>query len=349
MVSAIKMASDDGVDIHLDDQGNPRIISRSFVADEQHEGMRLDHFMVQKIPRLSRTRVQKLIRDNLTRANGRPVRPNARVEVGETMTLLSPARPEPPCPRHFSILYQDEDIMVIDKPAGLPVHASAKFYFNTLTRVLLERYSEPPPQICHRLDRETSGCLIVAFHKEAAAAVKASFAAKKPKKTYLAIVHGDPPWDEETSIKLPLGLVDPDQPISHRMTVREGAQVAQTDVLVLARPTPGYALVRCRPITGRMHQIRAHLAAVGFPIVGDKLYTHGDEAFIEFCNDRLTPALLRRFELPRHALHAHAIEFPHPSTGETVKVQCDLPPDLQNFLDNDCQHPEEPGDWLDDL
>tara|TARA_R110002096_G_scaffold44526_13_gene120712 strand:+ start:355238 stop:355975 length:738 start_codon:yes stop_codon:yes gene_type:complete len=241
-------------------------------------------------------------------------------------------------------------LMVLDKPAGLPVHATAKFYFNTLTRVLLEHYGEPPPQICHRLDMETSGCLLVAFSKPVAAVLKQAFAKKETKKTYLAIVHGDAPWDEEYSIDLPLGLVDPDQPISIRMTVRDDASPAQTLVRVLERPAPGYALVQCKPVSGRQHQIRAHLAALGFPIVGDKLYGHGDQAFSDFCDTGMTPALRRQFELPRHALHATALSFPHPTKG-MMTVECPMPEDMRAFMDGGCVYREEHDEdsWLEDL
>ncbi len=349
VVSAAHMGQGDGVDIHLDEEGNPRIIPRSFVVGEEFAGKRLDLFLVNKMPRLSRTRLQKIIRSQLTRASGRPLRPNSKVELGEEITMLVPARPEPDCPRHFGVLYEDEQLMVVNKPAGLPVHASAKFYYNTLTRVLLETYGEPPPQICHRLDMETSGCLLVAFPKAVAAQLKAAFESRLTKKTYLALVHGDPPWDEAESIDLPLGLVNPDQPITIRMTVRDDAPPACTEVRVLSRPEPGYALVECKPITGRQHQIRAHLAAVAFPIVGDKLYGHGDEPFREFCDTGMSPTLLRQFEMPRHALHAAAITFPHPSKG-TMTVECPLAADIQAFIDNGCIRPAgTEDDWLEDL
>lgn len=226
----------DGVDVHLDDEGNPRMITRKFAVDETHEGLRLDQFLVRKIPRMSRTKLQKLMRGQVTRAAGRSVRGHAKVEVGETIVLTLKARPEPPCPRYFEELYSDEDLLVVDKPPGLPVHATAKFYFNTLSRVLLETFGEPPPQICHRLDRETSGCLIVARSASVAALVKMAFADKTIHKTYLAIVYGDPPWDEETDIDLPLGQVGPEHPISHRMAVTKGGLPSVTRVQVLSRP-----------------------------------------------------------------------------------------------------------------
>lgn len=344
------MSREDGVDIHLDENGEARVIPRIIVVDELSAGSRLDQFLTTKIPRISRTRIQSIIRSHVVRDSGRALRPSSRVELGEQITIELPARPEPPCPRRFGTLYQDELLMVVDKPAGLPVHSTAKYYFNTLTRVLLETFGEPPPQICHRIDMETSGCLLVAFEKDTAARLKKAFELKKTKKTYVAIVHGDAPWEEETSIDLPLGLVDPDQPITIRMTVREDALPAQTLVKVLERPAPGYTLVQCKPVSGRQHQIRAHLAALGYPIVGDKLYAHGDEAFRVFCDSGLTPQTRRQFELPRHALHATELTFPHPTKG-MMTVTSPMPEDMRSFMERGCEYVEEDDDeaWLDEL
>lgn len=343
------MSRKDGVDIHLDEEGRPRIIPRYLLVEDEMAGKRLDQFLVAKIPRLSRNQIQSIIRQHVERESGRPLRPSSRVEAGEAIVVKLPARPEPPCPRYFTPLYRDERLMVVDKPAGLPVHATAKFYFNTLTRVLLEHFGEPPPQICHRLDMETSGCLLVAFDKETAAQLKGAFEARKTKKTYWALVHGEPDFSQGHVIDLPLGLVDPDAPITIRMTTREDAQVARTEVRILERPAPGYTLLECKPITGRQHQIRAHLALSGFPIVGDKLYGHGDEPFRQFCDGGMTPELLRQFELPRHALHAAELSFPHPDKG-MMTVQAPFPADVRAFMDGGCIGEDmDDDDWLSEL
>src|SRR6187431_457747 len=165
------MAIDDQ-DVHLDENGQPRIVERRFVVDENFAGWRLDHYLKRMIPRLSRTKLQEIIRTQVFREGGREVKPSASVAVGELIVLRRAARPEPPCPRDFGVLYDHPMMMVIDKPAGLPVHVSAKFYFNTLTRVLFERYPDRQLQICHRLDRETSGALVLADGRAAAAAIK---------------------------------------------------------------------------------------------------------------------------------------------------------------------------------
>ena len=390
-------------DIHLDADGNPRIVERRFVVEDVYAGYRLDHFLKCKIPRLSRTKLQTIIRTQVLPVRGRVLKPHSAVTPGDEIILRRPARPEPSCPRDFAVLYDDPHMMVIDKPAGLPVHASAKFYFNTLTRVLSERYPGQGLQICHRLDRETSGVLVVARGKPAARALKGAFARHRVRKVYLAVVHGQPPWpgpdDAQTlhpaetlerpatdridgnkpvavddtvtcalaaaldlvpgdrgpggeqsarnllayhRIDLPLGMVEQTgQEIAVRMVVRADAQPAETRVRVLAR-RDHCTLVLCIPVTGRQHQIRAHLAACGYPIVGDKLYGHGDEAFAEYCAQGLTAELLARFELPRQALHAAAIAIPSPERpDEFIRVTSRLPADLQQYLDRprDDSHP----------
>jgi len=318
-----------GETAHLDADGNPRVIERRFTVAEEEAGLRVDHFLKQKIPRLSRNKLQRIIRTQLFRNGQSPVKPSTTVTTGDELLIRREAKPEPPCPRTFDVLYRDERMMVIGKPAGLPVHASAKFYFNTLTRVLDERFPGEVSQICHRLDRETSGALVVARDRDAARLLKGAFADKKARKRYQAIVYGVPPWTK-TAIDLPLGLVAGADELNVRMEVRDDGLPSRTEVVVLE--TAGdVALVECLPITGRQHQIRAHLAAIGHPIVGDKLYAHGDEAFRRYCDEGLTAELAEEFVLPRQALHAAAITIPHPD-GHELSVECPLPTDLRQFL-----------------
>lgn len=335
-----------GTTAHLRPDGTPHIVERRFLVTEDFSGHRLDHYLKRMIPRLSRTRVQTVIRTQLARdvrgdgaADARPFRPSSSVAAGDTWVIRRPARAEPPCPRTFGVLYKDADVLVVAKPAGLPVHASAKFYFNTLDRVVGERFPDEDWQICHRLDRETSGVLVMAGNPAAAAALKGCFADKRAAKTYLAIVHGDPPWPDaatgaETTLDFPLALAQPGDPsrLPHvRMLVRDGGLPSITRVSVVER-VAGFALVRCRLITGRQHQIRAHVAHAGHPIVGDKLYRAGEDAFIAFCDRGWTRALAETLLLPRHALHAARIVIPHPTRGTPLDVEAPLPWDLAAFL-----------------
>ena len=331
---------DYGVGSHLDEHGQPKIIERHLIVPPELAGLRLDHFVKTQIQRLSRTKIQAIIETQLRRADGGTAKPSTTVALGDHFIIRRQAKAEPPCPRTFTVLYEDARMRIVDKPAMLPVHATAKFYFNTLTRVLWERYpDEDELQLCHRLDRETSGCVVLARDKEAAAKLKGAIAQKdKTTKQYLAVVHGAPPWQTEATIDLPLRLAQPSDPtkLTHvRMlpaTMAEaGAQSATTRVVV-ERTGPLYSLVRCTLVTGRQHQIRAHLAAQGFPIVGDKIYTHGDDAFIEYCAKGLTPELAQLFVLPRHALHAARITVPHPVEKRDVTAEAPLPADMASLI-----------------
>ncbi len=340
-----------GVDLgtraHLGPDGEPRIVERRFTVTDDHAGHRLDHYLKRMIPRLSRTRVQAIIRSQLSRGDAgdpRRFRTSTTVAAGDTWLIRRPARAEPPCPRTFGVLHKDDAVMVVDKPAGLPVHASAKFYFNTLARVVSERFPDQPWQICHRLDRETSGALVMACGSEAGAALKGAFADKRAAKTYLAIVRGQPPWPDardgddataaEVTLDYPLALAGPGDPSrlpAVRMLIRDGGLPSITCVSVVER-VPGYALVRCRLITGRQHQIRAHVAHAGYPIVGDKLYGAGEDAFIAFCDRGWTRELAEAVELPRQALHAARVRVPHPMRAEQLDVSSPLAWDLAQFL-----------------
>jgi 23S rRNA pseudouridine1911/1915/1917 synthase len=324
-----------GLTSHLDANGNPKIVERHLHVPPELAGLRLDHFVKTQIPRLSRTKIQGIIEAQLRRDDGFAPKAATTVVAGEHWIIRREARPEPPCPRTFTVLHEDARVRVIDKPSGLPVHATAKFYFNTLTRVLSERYpDEPEQQICHRLDRETSGCLVVARDREAAAFLKGAIADKaRATKQYLAVVHGAPPWQRETTLDIPLRLAttaDATRLPNVRMLPDDAGLSAITRVIVERERVP-YALVRCTLVTGRQHQIRAHLAASGFPIVGDKIYAHGDDAFIDYCDEGLTPELAELFVLARHALHAATITLPHPDGG-TITAEAPLPADMLSLL-----------------
>jgi 23S rRNA pseudouridine1911/1915/1917 synthase len=300
-------------------------------------GLRLDHFIKAQIPRLSRTKIQDIITHQLSRERGNnSVKPATAVVAGERYVIRRPARAEPPCPRTFTVVHADSRVLVVDKPAFLPVHASAKFYFNTLARVLAERYPDDDLALCHRLDRETSGCLAVARDREATAFVQAAIADKTcTDKQYLAVVHGVPPWTEQATLDTPLRLstrADATLVPTVRVLPDPRGLASTTRVRVVRTSADGrYALVACTLVTGRQHQIRVHLAHAGFPIVGDKLYAHGDAAFVAFCERGLTAELAARFVLPRHALHAARLRFPHPDGG-FVDAAAELPAELAQLV-----------------
>jgi len=294
------------------------------------DGWRLDHFLKQRIRRLSRTKIRTIIDSQVRLGDGRAPRPAMAVHQGDTIRIDRPAPIEPEVPREFGILAEDEYFIAIDKPAGLPMHTTAKFWKNTLVALLRERYPDERLQICHRIDRETSGVLLIARDAGAASFLKRAFASRAVKKIYLALVHGVP--------EPPVGVIDaPMRLLDTRTRIKMGVTDDGLPAVTRYRVEQAFAhhaLVEAAPETGRQHQIRVHLAHLGHPIVGDKLYGAGEQAFMDYCDTGLTPELLARFDgLPRHALHAARLTFPHPKTREPVTVKSPLPADLVAYLE----------------
>jgi 23S rRNA pseudouridine1911/1915/1917 synthase len=306
------------------------VIRLDFPVPAECGGWRLDHFLKRRIGRLSRTKIQLIIRDQISFADGRRARPSSAVRAGETIVLRRPAPVEPEVPRTFSILHEDEDVIAIDKPAGLPMHTTAKFWKNTLAALLRERYPDEPVQMAHRIDRETSGVLLLARTREAASFLTLAFARRQVSKTYLALVKGAPP--DEGVIDQPLGLLDTKSRVMMGARPAGRGLPAVTRFRVVRR-FAAHALVEASPETGRQHQIRVHLAGLGHPLVGDKLYGASEELFMRACDEGVTPELLEAFDgLPRHALHAHRLTFPHPRTRAPVTVESPLADDLVAYM-----------------
>jgi 23S rRNA pseudouridine1911/1915/1917 synthase len=307
------------------------IIRLDFPVPGECGGWRLDHFLKRRIGRLSRTKIQLIIRDQITFADGRRARPSSAVRAGETIVLRRPAPIEPEVPRTFSVLFEDDTVIAIDKPAGLPMHTTAKFWKNTLAALLRERYPDEPVHMAHRIDRETSGVLLLARTREAASFLTMAFARREVSKTYLALVKGAPP--DEGVIDQPMGLLDT------KTRVMMGALPAGRGLPALTRfrvvrRFAAHALVEASPETGRQHQIRVHLAGIGHPILGDKLYGASEALFMRACDEGVTPELLEAFDgLPRHALHAHRLVFPHPRTRASITVESPLAADLAAYMD----------------
>jgi 23S rRNA pseudouridine1911/1915/1917 synthase len=303
----------------------PSVIEHSFVVEGECHGWRLDRFLKKKIPRLSRTRVQRVIRGDC-RVDGRACKPSSVVVPGQTVTFRRPAPAEPDAPRTLPVLRADPAFYALDKPAGIAMHPTAKFHWSTVTAVLRETFPAEALQITHRLDLETSGVLLIARSYEAAVALKHAFAKRRMRKRYLAIVHGA--LEGEGLIDRPLGLTRGGL-VRVKMEVREDGLPSRTRYQALSRHGD-LTLVACWPETGRQHQIRAHLASIGHPIVGDKLYP--DERLFAEYQDHGWEAVADALTLERHALHAAELAFPHPVTGEEIVVASGLPTRLQEFL-----------------
>lgn len=299
-------------------------IEHSFLVENECHGWRLDRFLKKKIPRLSRTRLQRVIRGECW-VDGRACKPSSVVVPGQTVTFRRPAPVEPEAPRTLPILHTDDAFYALDKPAGIAMHPTAKYHHSTITSVLRELFPGETLQITHRLDLETSGVLLIGRTRDASVALKRAFAKRKVHKRYLAIVRGA--LDGEGVIDRPLGIAG--GLVRVKMAVREDGLPSRTRWRALERYGE-HTLVECFPETGRQHQIRAHLDAIGFPVVGDKLYP--DETVFADYQDHGWEAVAGRVALPRQALHAAALRFPHPVTGEDVLVESGLPADMRAFL-----------------
>jgi 23S rRNA pseudouridine1911/1915/1917 synthase len=316
-------------------------------------GQRLDVFLQGQLRRTSRTRTQTIVRNSAFDVRGKRLRPNHRVQAEEHILLWRPAWDEEPVPTVVPILFEDAHLFAVDKPALLPVHPTARYHKNTLIKILKDERRDSFVSLGHRLDRETSGVLMCAKSPESDRALKKKIEARTGiGKTYRAITWGIPDPSRGTALG---GLVTPaedgpnafrlerslelDPRAKFRVKMRLGetsdALSASTRFLVERTRTTSdgrtYALVRCELETGRQHQIRVHLASLGAPIVGDKLYGPDETIFARAADGELTAEDSRLLELPRHALHAARLSLGHPMTGEALVIEAPLPDDLMTF------------------
>lgn len=299
-------------------------------------GERLDRHLAQRLG-LPRNQVQRWIRDGRVRVDGTAVKPSLALAGGEWLEVEAPPPPASgiaPEDGPLAVLHEDDAIVVLDKPAGLTVHPGAGREEGTLVHRLLGRYPELEgvggagrPGVVHRLDRDTSGVLVVARTPEAYRTLQRAFAERRVDKRYLAIVHGTP-GPPDGVIESPIGR----HPRRRKeMTVRPaagpGARPARTLFRTLAAGR-GIALLEVDLETGRTHQIRVHLKSVRHPIVGDPVY--GEARWKELPGPVRGP--LRRF--PRPALHAWRLAFGHPGTGQRVQFQAPVPDDLRRLWED---------------
>jgi 23S rRNA pseudouridine1911/1915/1917 synthase len=292
-----------------------------FIVSEKDAKLRLDKFLAKWLPEYSRSRLQQLIRGGFVRLNGTTSRPRQIVRGGDKIDLIEPPlerielRPEP---IPLEVLFEDDDLIVINKPAGLTVHPGAGQREHTLVNALLSHCAtlsgiggKERPGIVHRLDKETSGCLVVAKNDIAHWELSKQFAARTVEKIYLALVAG--------KLRKPTGLVE--ESIGRHPVHRQRMQVtslrgrtATTEYRVI-RTSGQASLIECRLHSGRTHQIRVHLHHLGHPVLGDKMYA---------------PRFAKNF--PRQMLHGWKLGFRHPRTGECKNFEAALPADFNKAI-----------------
>ncbi len=267
--------------------------------------------------------------------NAKPARSGQGLHLDDEVSYTAP-RHEPEVNRDIVTLWEDEHLLVVNKPAPLPVHADGAFLLNTLSNILRERTGNPALQLGHRLDRETSGVLVLAKTKAAIAPLMASFERADVAKVYTAVVRGVPTWKEEL-VRGGMGP-DPASQISIRQKLFSPGTPNTKDSatrLLLKEKLKGFAVVECLPLTGRTNQIRVHLEAAGYPLAGDKLYGREDQVFLDYLTHVKAggdQGFGTRLECPRHLLHARQLRLRHPVTGLTHTWDAPLPQDMLDFI-----------------
>jgi 23S rRNA pseudouridine1911/1915/1917 synthase len=318
----------------------------------RQNGIRLDSFLKEHYRKRSREQLKRAIEDDgvvtIQREQsphltvGR-LKPSLQLLVGDRVLVLTERKVEPEVCFDYRIIFEDDVLFVIDKPPNLPVHPAGRYFFNTLLTHLKTQGHKTPLNadveffLPHRIDKETSGILVLCKEKVAAANITAQFAARTTVKTYLAIVKGTAPESFEMDLAMKRST---DSAISLKMMIAPesaGGQSANTRfkrISTHAHPIHGvFSVVQCFPKTGRQHQIRLHLEAAGHPILGDKLYGMPESEALRFYErSHLTAEAQAKLIIPRHALHAAGISFEHPVSEERMEFTSAFPEDLQRFL-----------------
>ena len=316
------------------------------VGPNQH-GIRLDAFLKERYRKRSREQLKRAIdagivtikRDQSPHLKLGRTKPSYQLVPGDEVLVLTERKPEPEVSFDYQILFEDESLFVINKPAQLPVHPAGRYFFNTLLIHLKTQGHKTPLKIerefylAHRIDKETSGVLVLTKDKDVCAHITRQSAERTTQKRYLAIVRGVCP--EQFDVPLAMNRA-PNSLIELKMAPVPESEGGMPSFTAFKRlQTNGqYSLVECFPKTGRQHQIRVHLDAVGHPIVGDKLYGLPEREALRFYErQHLTPEAEAQLLLPRHALHASSIRFTHPILGKKMEFCAPMPQDLQNFID----------------
>ena len=294
------------------------------------KGLRLDHFLARHLENVTRSQIQQLNRSGAVHIEGRHEKSGYRIRGTETVEIdLQPLQQTPLRPEQIpiQIYFEDQDLAVIEKPAGLVVHPGAGVKEGTLVHALLYHFQnlsdaagDSRPGIVHRIDKWTSGLLVVAKNNLAHAALGKAFQDRSVEKNYIALVHGN----------LSRSAGEIDMAISRHTTIRtrmaanvRRGRSAQTEYKVI-EALRGFTLLQVRIKTGRTHQIRVHLSAIGHPVVGDDVY-----------GERQQKAFVKKYgNLGRYFLHATHLRFAHPRTSEVLEFHSVLPAELQNLLDH---------------
>lgn len=324
----------------------------SFRITKEESGTRLDHFLSKKFTYHSRTAWQKEILEGRILISGKKAKPGILIKEGDVVAYQLIEKEEPSVRTDYTILYEDDFIVAVDKPGDLPVHPAGVYRKGNLLTLLQESGNFGELFTIHRLDRETSGVVLFAKDSKTASFLSGLFSSGNIQKYYITKVYGDFPKrkigygvlksDATSKIRKKRAFeerkVDRSLRTLKKNVVLETSTVSEADeeiCLTYFRKMEctksiklnDSSLVLCRPITGRMHQIRATLCSLGFPLWGDKLYGKDENVFLEFIEEK-NPDLSARLGMERQALHAYSIRFTHPVTKKRTRISAPLPKDF---------------------
>lgn len=308
------------------------------------DGMRLDRFLARRFADRSRSELARGIRAGLVQdEDGRPLRASSTVRAGTALRILipgiAPTEPPPPFP---PVLYEDDRVIALDKPAGMICHPAGTHYTWAAISLAKRRWPHDRVDLVHRIDRDTSGILLLTKDLDANRFLKAALVEGRARKEYVALAKGRVRWTRRT-VDAPIGPAG--GAVRIQQAIRPDGLSARTHVVVedtRDRPGPGLTQVRCRIETGRQHQIRVHMASLGLPLLGDLLYGVPQDVFLGIQEQGHDPSTyLHLTGAPRHALHAAFVEVPHPD-GSTLAVECPWPADLRAWWDHPDSLPWSP-------
>lgn len=308
-----------------------RLTTRVPSADE---GSTLIAFLTRRFTYLDGSAWKEEITAERLLVNGLPAAAKQQLASGDEVTYHPASLYEPEVATDYTVLHEDDDLLVIDKPAPLPCHPGGRYFRHTLWTLLREHHTLEEPLFINRLDRETSGIVVIAKNRKSARHLARQFAEQHASKEYLVVVEGEFPQGEITA----QGWLasDPESLVRKKMRFYPAEVPVEGKACCTAflrlESNNGLSLLRARPQTGRHHQIRATLLALGFPVVGDKLYGVDATFFLRFIGDQLTATDLHRLRIPRQALHANKLTIQHPTSGMALTFSAPLPLMLKNLL-----------------
>jgi len=313
---------------------NPQTLTLTSTVEIQMAGLSLLDYLCQRFPYKTKDAWEESITSGKVVINGLATKPMQELKHKDSVSYTS-VRNEPTVATNIETIFEDEHILVVNKPAPLPVHSDGFFIVNTLIHILRNKTNNFDLRLGHRLDRETTGVLVLGKNQTATSKLVFEFENGAVEKKYLALVQGEVDFQEKTIHgwmgPKPGGKVSKRQHLLN--APQEGYKESSTRV-TLQQKLKGYSLLSCELLTGRTNQIRTHLEAIGHPVVGDKLYGRPDDDYANYVREfkEKRDLSVGNWEHPRQLLHAWKLSFNHPMTGERMSFEAPLPKDMEKFL-----------------